>query len=70
MTCLFAAAFLLSLNNVSAESFRVRQTHVADMRKEVSVHTEPLGFNDVLAITLPDEKQFLKGKVCRRAPIL
>ena len=61
MTCLFAAAFLLSLNIVSAETFRVRQTHVADMRKEVSVHTAQLGFNDALAITLPDETQFLKG---------
>lgn len=58
---LFLAAFLFSLISVNAETFRVRQTHIADMKKEVTSHTEYLGFNDVLAITLPDENQFLKG---------
>ena len=58
---LFAAAVLFSALNANAETFRVRQTHIADMRKDTSVHTEELGFNDVLAITLPDETQFLKG---------
>ena len=47
--------------NLNAETFRVRQTHIADMSKEVATHTKYLGFNDVLAITLPDKNQFLKG---------
>lgn len=61
ITSLFAAIFLAAAFNMNAESFRVRRTHIADMKKEAKPHTEYLGFNDVLAITLPDENQFLKG---------
>lgn len=62
--CLLCAALVLFsvfTNKANAETFRVRRTHVIDMQKEVATQTKFLGFDDVLAITLPEESQFLKG---------
>lgn len=55
IVCSFQVNFLL------AESFRTRKTHIAQIQATTETQKVQMGFNDVLAIKIPQDKRFLKG---------
>jgi len=58
---LFAFVFINALP-LCAETFRVAQCHVIDLKEEASFSdSRKLGLNDALAVYIPEERLFLEG---------
>ena len=56
------AAFILLPSFLCAETFRVGQCHVVNLKEETSFSAaKKLGLNDAIAIYLPEERLFLEG---------
>ena len=59
---IFSLLFLTTTLCLSAESFRVSKVHIADVTASPNEEKAvKLGINDSLAITLPENKEFLEG---------